>query len=53
MVSIGKIAYDAYFGHCGGKSPISGEQLPIWENQSEAIKAAWEAVAEAVIEIVE
>jgi hypothetical protein len=51
MVTLGKVAYDAYFSHCGGKSLITGLPLPIWENQAEAIKAAWDAAGQAVAEL--
>ena len=44
----GKIAYDAYFAKCGGKSLISGAPLPSWEGQAPAIQEAWNAAAQAV-----
>ncbi len=50
--TLGKAAYDGYFGACGGKSLISGAPLPKWEDQSDEIKAAWMAAAEAVQRIV-
>ncbi len=46
--SPGQIAYDGYFKKCGGRSLISGAELPAWEAQSEAIREAWEAAAQAL-----
>jgi hypothetical protein len=48
MIALGKVAYDAYFKQCGGKSLISGAPLPAWEAQSPEIQGAWKAAAEAV-----
>ena len=52
MSDLGKIAYDAYFNHSGGKSLISGAPLPTWEDQAPEIEAAWQAAATAVAETV-
>lgn len=45
----GEIAYDGYFKACGGKSLISGVPLPLWAEQSDAIRTAWEAAGVAAI----
>ncbi len=45
----GQVAYDGYFGACGGKSLISGATLPQWHEQDKAIRDAWDAAAAAVI----
>lgn len=44
---LGKIAYDAYCAARGWKS-VRGEPLPHWQQQSEDLRAAWIAAAEAV-----
>ncbi len=49
MIELGKVAYDAYFKQCDGKSLISGAPLPQWHEQSEAIRTAWNVAAETVI----
>lgn len=46
--SLGETAYAGYLASCGGKSLISGAPLPAWADQSEAIRAAWDAAADAV-----
>jgi hypothetical protein len=48
MTDLGKIAYEAYFTACTGKSLITKQQLPSWDGQSNEIKAAWLAVGIAV-----
>ena len=45
---LGETAYSGYFVACGGKSLISGADLPSWDEQSEEIRAAWAASADAV-----
>lgn len=47
--SYGQVAYEAYCGHTGWKSLVSGTALPQWENLKPDIKAAWESSARAVI----
>jgi hypothetical protein len=47
-VTPGQAAYDAYAGHTGGRSLISGAELPRWDRLPAAIKDAWEAAAAAV-----
>lgn len=46
--SLGETNYAGYWAACGGKSLISGAPLPAWADQSEAIRAAWDAAADAV-----
>jgi hypothetical protein len=46
--TIGQIAYEGYYESCGGKSLISGAQLPQFHEQREDIRNAWEAAANAV-----
>ena len=48
MGSLGQIAYEAYCKQTGGRSAVTGAPLPTWDQQSDAIKAAWEAAAQAV-----
>lgn len=45
MTATGKTAYEAYVEASGGVSLVSGSKLPLWEEQAEGIKAAWEHVA--------
>lgn len=46
--SLGQIGYEAYCGHTGGKSLISGAPLPLWHEQRSDMGAAWAAVGLAV-----
>ncbi len=48
MDELGKIAYEAYCASTGGRSLVSGAQLPVWEQQAQEIRAAWNAAAAAV-----
>ncbi|HEX4713347.1 MAG TPA: hypothetical protein VH164_00305 [Ktedonobacteraceae bacterium] len=45
--SLGQIAYEAYLAYSGGKSLITGDELPPWEECLEPIKHAWDASAHA------
>lgn len=47
--ALAKIAYDAYCASTGGKSLISGDQLPPFDALKPEIKNAWRAAAEAVL----
>jgi hypothetical protein len=51
-LNLGKIAYDAYFKYSEGKSLISGQPLPTWENQDSRIQQAWQAAGQNVIDAV-
>ena len=44
----GKIAYNAYYAYSDGKSLVSGQPLPTWEDQADEIKEAWESAGDAV-----
>lgn len=46
---IGQAAYEAYCGHTGWKSLVSGQDLPQWEVLDSGIKEAWVVAANAVI----
>lgn len=48
-VTIGRVGYEAYAGHTGWKSLVSGAALPLWENLSEPIRTAWETAAAAIV----
>jgi hypothetical protein len=48
--SLGEVAYVAYCKCSGGKSLVSGADLPQWEALSEQIRHAWVASAQAVFE---
>jgi hypothetical protein len=50
LVTLGQIAYEAYFKFSDGKSLISGAPLPNWGAQADKIKQAWEAAAEAAVD---
>jgi hypothetical protein len=41
-------AYEAYRMQTGGKSLVTGDDLPPWEGLGDAIKTAWIAAARAV-----
>jgi len=43
----GQIAYESYCLATGGKSLVTGEQLPSWEDQSPEIQSAWHAAGAA------
>ena len=45
----GRVAYVAYLKSSGGKSLVSGAELPPWADLPEAIRNAWESAAEAAI----
>jgi hypothetical protein len=47
-MQLGKIAYEAYANKAGGRSLVSGDNLPPWDNLPESIQEAWEAGAQAV-----
>lgn len=47
MITLGKIAYDAYCEARGWKS-VRGEPLPQFGEQSPELQEAWEKAADAV-----
>jgi hypothetical protein len=48
VIDLGQVAYEAYCAATGGRSAVTGEPLPTWEDQAPTICAAWERAAEAV-----
>lgn len=48
MSDLAKIAYDAYVKAAGGKSLVSGEPLPAFEDLPQEIQWAWDASSQAV-----
>lgn len=50
MLNLAKIAYEAYCNATGGRSLISGAELPTWEALKPEIQQAWDAAAQAVAE---
>ncbi len=46
--SLGQLAYEAYAESTGGVSAVTGEKLPGWADQRQAIRDAWNTSAEAV-----
>lgn len=51
MGDLGKVAYDAYWGHTGGKSLATGDDLPMWEDLPLEIQDAWRVAADAVLAV--
>lgn len=47
MESLGKIAYEAY-GEARGWTTFAGEPMLSWGLQTDDLRAAWEAAAQAV-----
>ena len=47
-VTFGETGYRAYAITSGGKSLVSGQQLPAWSEVSPEIRAAWESAALAI-----
>ena len=45
---LGRVAYEAYSISSRGVSLVSGTTLPLWDHQSEEIRQAWCAAANAV-----
>jgi hypothetical protein len=50
MPNYGQVAYEAYSVKTGGKSLVSGDRLPSWDDLPEQVQVAWEAAAQAVID---
>ena len=51
-MDIGKESYDAYCLDVGGKSAVTGEAPPDWENLPPEIQRAWVASANAVVDYI-
>lgn len=47
MTDLGKVAYDAY-GEARGWKVVGGAPMPTWEEQSQELRDAWSAAAQAV-----
>jgi hypothetical protein len=45
----GRIAYEAYGEMSGGRSLVSGAELPGWPDLPESIQVAWTSAARAVL----
>lgn len=50
MVDFAKIAYEAYRTFSDGKSLVSGQDIPPFEDLPSQIRAAWDAAARAVVD---
>lgn len=48
MESLGKVAYEAYCERTGGRSAVTGERLPEWEQVQPVVQDAWDAAGRAV-----
>ena len=44
----GRVAYDAYRDAAGGRSLVTGDPLPSFDELPAQIRAAWEVAAQAV-----
>jgi hypothetical protein len=45
----GKLAYDAYAAAAGGRSLVTGDDLPPWINLSDQLKTCWITAARTVV----
>lgn len=50
---LGEVAYSGYFKASLGRSLVSGEELPSWDELAPAVQVAWLAAADAVREVVD
>jgi len=50
---LARVAYNGYCSYTFGKSLITGENLPIWEDLREDIKSAWTEAMKAVFDVAE
>lgn len=46
-MTVGQVGYERYCDCSGGKSLVTGQELPKWEDLKEEIRAAWEAACNA------
>jgi ketopantoate hydroxymethyltransferase len=51
--SLGEVGYDAYKEATGGKSAVSGADLPHFSNTNEKVQNAWEVAALAIASAVQ
>lgn len=49
-MDFGQVAYDAYFDFADGKSLVTGDLLPSWNELPTEIREAWRSAAQAVID---
>ena len=49
----GRAAYKAYFDAVGGRSVVSGDPLPFWDQMESNTREAWRAAADAAVMITE
>lgn len=47
--SPGRTAFEAYAERAGGRSLVTGQDIPPWDNTRQEVRDAWEAAAEAVL----
>lgn len=50
MAGYGEVAYAAYCAQTDGRSAVTGEPLPAWDEQRQEIRDAWDAAAAAVVD---
>lgn len=48
MEDLAKVAYEAYCRSTGGRSAVTGEPLPAWEDVTREVRDAWDAASQAV-----
>jgi len=49
-MNLAKIGYEAYCKSTGGKSAITGDKLPAFENTPKTVQMAWAAAAYSIAE---
>lgn len=47
--TVAQVGYEAYSAHTGGKSLVSGQDLPAYAELTPGIQEAWQAAGTAVI----
>lgn len=52
MINLGKIAYDRYREKAGGRSLVTDDPLPFWDDLTQPVRDAWDAAGMAVAEFV-
>lgn len=51
--TLGQVAYEAYIDFSEGKSLVTGEPLPTWDDQDPVRQVAWDVAAHAVARVVQ
>lgn len=46
---LGRTAYDEYLTVSRGRSLVTGDPLPTWDDQAESIRHAWRRAARAAV----